>query len=425
MDFRPYLCIFLAAVFFLCPPSARAEMLMSQETPASVEGAMLVSAEGTAAGRQESAEAADVPQVEVIALEGDVQIKPEAGAYAPAEEGALLEAGTTIKTGKDASVELGFDEADKNIVRVDENTTAVLLLDAREKINLLEGAVFSIINDLPAGASFEIRTPTAVAGARGTEWATLYRDGTTEVEALADVPYVRGFDESGKALDEAVDIKPGFMRSVRRAQAPAGAVRLSDAKRLGWNRMKQDMNKRVRAVRQQRGFPQRDPGKKGRLKDKAGPGETGRKAPQERAAQGPGKDGQRPAGPGGTRRGEGASFRERVEKGDAWRERIKDQLPGQDKKLLEGTADRPAGDHGKPGRGLRDTGAPDPGSTAREEEGPRRPKVKDKEAGDQAPAPEGGVKERSPDSAGQKPFAAGAAGKRSQKALRPVRPPAR
>jgi len=195
-----------------------AEVLVSRQDDAAppVESET-VPEEAQASAPEGSVEVAQTLEIEAISLKGDVEAKAAGQeVFQSVQEGALLETGATIRTGGASYVELGFDEEDQNVVRAEEKTTAVLLLKEDEKIELLEGEVFSIIRNLPPGTAFEIRTPTAVAGARGTQWVTRYREETTDVEAIDDVPYVKSFDAQAGVMGEAVTIAPGFRRSVRR-----------------------------------------------------------------------------------------------------------------------------------------------------------------------------------------------------------------
>lgn len=94
----------------------------------------------------------------------------------PAADGMKLNAGDTIKTGSASSVRIIFLP----------NSFVQLVADAEMKIekhqlddktnslgtraNLLSGRLRAILKDLPPDSLFEIKTPTAVAGARGTTY---------------------------------------------------------------------------------------------------------------------------------------------------------------------------------------------------------------------------------------------------------------
>ncbi len=300
--------------------------------------------EAWASSPQELVEVTQVLEIEVISLTGDVEVKAAGQeVFRPAREGALLESGAVLRTGSDSYAELGFDEEDQKVVRVEEKTTAVLLLKEDEKVELLEGEVFSIIRNLPAGAAFEIRTPTAVAGARGTQWVTRYREETTDVEAIDDVPYVKSFDAQGRVMGEAVAVVPGFRRSVRRFQPPAAAQRIPEAQLEHWNRTRQGLAERVRDVRQKRGMPKRDPQKLRRVTTKARQADLDvqrLKDHAEKPRQDAGRsDIRQDAGRRDIRQDVGRRdiedhaprqdrrpLKDRIEKGDSWREGMRDHL---------------------------------------------------------------------------------------------------
>lgn len=195
--------------------------------------------------------------IEVVSFSGTVEVKRSGSSdYQAVEEGMLLVSGDMIKTGVGASAVLGFDEEDKNIVRVEENTTSVILLKGDEKIELLQGEVFSLIQSLPMGTSFEVRTPTAVAGARGTEWATRYDGQETEVEAYDDTPFVKMIDEKGK-FGEEMRVVTGYATRVARFAPPTRMKEIPAARRQQWQDRRQVMRRAIEGIRQQRGRPDR------------------------------------------------------------------------------------------------------------------------------------------------------------------------
>ena len=196
--------------------------------------------------------------MEIIDFQGDVQVKKtKTDDFSVATAGLLLPSGATIKTGAASFAQLGFDDQDDAIVRVEENTTAVILLKNDEKIELLEGEVFSIIRNLSQGQQFAVRTPTAVIGARGTEWGTKYTNETTEVEAYDDEPFVRHIDEQGNVSQEEVKVKAGTGTEVKRHQKPSNPRPVTAERQQRWQHMRTDIRQKTEQVRQQRGRPQR------------------------------------------------------------------------------------------------------------------------------------------------------------------------
>lgn len=244
---------FLVASFLGLATCARAQNVLvsgssSQESSSASEEVIVL---------EESQTVTTSEQVELVSFSGTVEVKRSGSSdYEAVTEGMFLVSGDTIKTGAGASAVLGFDEEDKNIVRVEENTTSVILLKDNEKVELLQGEVFSIIQSLPAGSSFEVRTPTAVAGARGTEWATRYDGDETEVEAYDDAPFVKSISESG-ALGQEMKVVTGYATRVPRFQPPTRMREIPQARREMWQNRRQVMRQDIQGIRERRGRPDR------------------------------------------------------------------------------------------------------------------------------------------------------------------------
>ena len=185
-------------------------------------------------------------QVEVISVSGTVEVLLEgADDYTSAEEGMILESGDKITTSSGASAELSFNEANTNVVRLSENTDSTITLSDDEKMDVSAGEVFASVSDLPSGSAFEIRTPTAVSGARGTDWVTKVTDDGTDVEAVDSVPYVKHFETGGVKSRQMTMIQPGQMTTVRKFQPPMQPRPMNVARKQQWQGMKQQVRQRA------------------------------------------------------------------------------------------------------------------------------------------------------------------------------------
>jgi hypothetical protein len=184
-------------------------------------------------------------EAELTSLSGDVQVfLKEANDYAPAQEGMSLEAGDKIKTGANSFAELSFNDVNTNIVRMENDTSMEIKFSGDEKLEMAEGEVFSSVGSLPSGSAFEIRTPTAVSGARGTDWTTKVTAEGTDVEAVEDVPYVRHLETDGTFSRQATLINSGQMTTVRKFQKPAPLRPMDVNRRQHLVGLKQDVRKR-------------------------------------------------------------------------------------------------------------------------------------------------------------------------------------
>jgi WD40 repeat protein len=102
---------------------------------------------------------------EIAYIEGDVILKGE-----PAEFGATVHSGDTVKTGASSYCDIVF--GDENVFRIHENSIAAVDFSKAE-INLNAGSLSAVFNKIAGTGTggkeaFKIRTPHTVAGVRGT-----------------------------------------------------------------------------------------------------------------------------------------------------------------------------------------------------------------------------------------------------------------
>ena len=128
--------------------------------------------------------AAVAGQGSIVYLEGDVVVRPQSGGELYAQLGDSVSAGDVVETLDDgyAIIELN----DRSSLKLRENTTLVVdSLSDEAAVTLRSGSVFARVQRTAGaitGRAFEIRTPSVVAGVRGTEFFVAY--GRT----IEDVP---------------------------------------------------------------------------------------------------------------------------------------------------------------------------------------------------------------------------------------------
>jgi hypothetical protein len=130
---------------------------------------------GTVAGAQDG-------RIEYV--EGDVWIETD-GRRAVADFGMELSEGDLVVTGTDGVAVVTVTEGSQ--IKLRENT--VVAIDTRTtsgSVDLRQGGIFARVRQAATGESrsFSVRTPTVVAGVRGTEFFVAY--GRT-IESLPDV----------------------------------------------------------------------------------------------------------------------------------------------------------------------------------------------------------------------------------------------
>ena len=176
----------------------------------------------------------------ILYLQGDVTVQTQRSIkWIDATIGMKLKQGDSLKTGPRSWAEIEVDINYENVVRVREKTL-VKIVDLRPvRISLLKGEVRSLVEGLSEGSTFQIETPTAVCGARGTGWDT-QTDGTKViVDAYEDRVY---FSTMSKISEEI--IKEG-KRGVLEDPQKAITIRDIPIERIRrWNRWKEDLAKR-------------------------------------------------------------------------------------------------------------------------------------------------------------------------------------
>jgi hypothetical protein len=124
---------------------------------------------------------------------------------------------------------VALDDEKKNTVRIDPKTMVVLnsgspgLID---RIDLSRGRVYSKIENIKSGLSFEVTTPSAVAGVRGSAYSVYAERDEDEIHAYKDSAFVQAYDANGKLITE-LTLPEGFKTFVERFEAPGALIQVS------------------------------------------------------------------------------------------------------------------------------------------------------------------------------------------------------
>ena len=184
---------------------------------------------------------------EVVHAHGDVRVvrAPSASPEALAG-GATVAAGDAVHTGSQSSVTLRFADGSRLLLRPNSSLRLDRLMrsanGASTGLSLDVGAADSEVFKMtvPGPRRYEIRTPQAILGVRGTEFRTRVDGDATRVEVLEGrVAALKGGQEAGVSSGEGVVADGG---SVKREALPA-APRLADVPariermplRVGWS----------------------------------------------------------------------------------------------------------------------------------------------------------------------------------------------
>lgn len=188
--------------------------------------------------------AQDSPYAEVLSLSGPSQalIAPSS-VWTEIKTQMRLCPGDSVKTGDAAYVELAFNE--DNVVKIDADSSVVVLLKDEDKIELLSGEVFCTVANLPSGSSFVVRTPVGIVGARGTDWLTKMGADQMSVESYEGSPFVKNIEQDGSLSKEEVLVPPGSGTNFSRFRKPPMPVKFSGDKVKRWQAWKSELKPRL------------------------------------------------------------------------------------------------------------------------------------------------------------------------------------
>lgn len=144
----------------------------------------------------------------VASLRGAAEIGRD-GSWSPAAAGAALRQGDRVRTGNPGQVRIVFQDdtvltlRDDTEVVLDESVFQPARGDVRSLTSLLRGAVNAVVSEYydKPGSDYTVRTATATAGVRGTEFIVTYFPERN----LAEVIGISGRVEVRSTLADIVD----------------------------------------------------------------------------------------------------------------------------------------------------------------------------------------------------------------------------
>ena len=184
---------------------------------------------------------------EIVGIEGNVQVQTAAEkAWKKADVGTQVNAGDSIRTARSSKATLVLDESGMNKITIDELTMAVVnsatpgMID---RFDLSKGKVYANLESIRSGLTFEVSTPSSVAGVRGTGYSVESNRARDEVAVFEREVYVRAFDQNKNLINE-VTVPQGFKTMIERFQGPGDLTRLTDNERQRWNELRDGISGR-------------------------------------------------------------------------------------------------------------------------------------------------------------------------------------
>jgi hypothetical protein len=184
---------------------------------------------------------------EIAYTEGSVQVKlANSEEWKKAEPGMQVNIGDSVRTAKRSKVDIILDKAKQQSVRIEQKTLLVLnssVAGSMNKIDLSYGKVFANLEQLK-GTKFDVKTPSSIAGVRGSGYGVESMRGGDEVAAYKDTVYVQTFDAQNNLLSE-TEVPEGFKTMIERFEAAGALTELTTQEMETWSGVKEDLAQRV------------------------------------------------------------------------------------------------------------------------------------------------------------------------------------
>ncbi|MCM8787899.1 MAG: FecR family protein [Candidatus Omnitrophica bacterium] len=149
-------------------------------------------------------------EVKILDIKGEVLVKKETETiWQKAKINMLLTADTEIKTAKNSFCTLVFDTEGKNVMTIKDNAEAKLSQIIPANIKLNKGRIFALIKDIKVVDKFEIRTPVAIAGVRGTGESVEHNDSGTIVKCFEGIVNVLDLNMQSQDIESGFGIEVG------------------------------------------------------------------------------------------------------------------------------------------------------------------------------------------------------------------------
>jgi hypothetical protein len=185
---------------------------------------------------------------EVVFVEGSVQVQSAADKeWKNAEKGMQVQIGDSVRTARHSRAEIALDADKKNTVRVEEKTLVVLnsaTAGTVDRLDLTRGRVYANLEGIKEGLGFEVNTPSAVAGVRGSSYMVYVERDGDEVSAYKDTVYLRAFDQEKNQLGETM-LPEGFKTIIDRFELPGALSSISNREYTRFENMREDLIRHV------------------------------------------------------------------------------------------------------------------------------------------------------------------------------------
>ncbi|MBF0531990.1 MAG: FecR domain-containing protein [Candidatus Omnitrophica bacterium] len=172
----------------------------------------------------------------VLRISGPVSVERSGGKIVPVA-GMVLNNRDKLVTGEGAFVEVAYDEGLKDVVRVGSRSQVVLesaVIEKQTNIFLSQGDIILKLEKLEKGSTFKVRTPTAVAGVRGTSFGVSLRGKEAVILDFDSRIFVKGINRDFIENTDELLLNEGWKVRLAQFERPSRVERITDAERTVW-----------------------------------------------------------------------------------------------------------------------------------------------------------------------------------------------
>ncbi|MFH1996785.1 MAG: FecR domain-containing protein [Candidatus Omnitrophota bacterium] len=185
-----------------------------------------------------SAQAASGGRVATVTLvKGGVSIDVDAtDAWVDAAEGVNLKEGSKVKTSYDGYVEIAFDTKKMNVVKLAEGSKFTIgeKSSSGQMAELSEGKLLALFKNMKKGSKFEVKTPSAICGVRGSGMGLEVFGFITNVFSFSGFVYSQGVGSDGDPRGSPQQIPNGQKSMVPMNQDPGAATNMTANEKASW-----------------------------------------------------------------------------------------------------------------------------------------------------------------------------------------------
>ena len=135
----------------------------------------------------------------VRSVKGTASYAEQGGEWRPLKTGQALNSGATVKTGVDGAVDLYMGDNGPDVHLFDSTTLGLDRLNIEQtgtepvvetQLNLTAGTIRGYVKKLAAASKYEVKTPSAVVGVRGTKYQISANGVVHVIEGSMVVVYI-------------------------------------------------------------------------------------------------------------------------------------------------------------------------------------------------------------------------------------------